>query len=198
MKTTSSGHPGQGGAARHILDATARLLRHRGYEATTTRAIAREVGLKAGSIYHHFPSKDAIVQAVVNEGVQIVFDAVTQALAALPREAGPRARIETAVRAHLSSSLENSDYTSASIRAFAFLPDHIRQQCRAERRKYEDIWRSLIEAAREAGLIKDGVSEDAVRLLLLGALNWAGEWYRPNKLTIEKIAHDFTASVLRE
>jgi TetR/AcrR family transcriptional regulator, cholesterol catabolism regulator len=186
------------GAARQILDATARLLRYRGYEATTTRAIAQDVGLKAGSIYHHFPSKDAIVQAVVNEGVEVVRDAVVAALAALPADAGPRKRIEAAVQAHLLSSLEHSDYTSASIRAFAFLPDHIRVECRTERRRYEDVWRVLVEAAHDAHCFAPDVSADAVRLLLLGALNWAGEWYRPNGLSIEKIAHDFTSCVLRD
>lgn len=182
--------------ARMILDAAARLLRSHGYEATTTRSIAQQVGLKPGSIYHHFASKDEIVAAVVSEGVRIVADAVVSELAALPAGAEVPTRIETAIRAHLLSSLKNSDYTSASIRAFAFLPDHIRTQCRDERRRYEDIWRMLMQEAHEGGLIAVGVSPDAVRLMLLGALNWAGEWYRPGGLSIEKIAQDFTASIL--
>jgi TetR/AcrR family transcriptional regulator, cholesterol catabolism regulator len=190
--------PVRKGAARQILDATARLLRYHGYEATTTRAIAQEVGLKAGSIYHHFPSKDVIVETVVIEGVQIIVDAVVAALAALPADANPRIRVGTAVRTHLLSSLEHSDYTSASIRAFAFLPEHIRAQCSKVRSKYEDIWRLLVGDAHQAHCIAADVSPDAVRLLLLGALNWAGEWYQPNGLSIDKIAHDFTASILRE
>lgn len=187
-----------GGAARQILDAAARLLCRKGYEATTTRAIADMVGIKAGSIYHHFPSKDAIVGAVVNEGVRVVLDAVASALAALPPDADPRRRIETAARMHLLSSLENSDYTSACIRTFAFLPDRIRADCREERRRYEEIWRTLVGDAQEAGLIAPGISADSVRLLLLGAVNWAGEWYRPDgPLSIDKIASDFASAVTR-
>jgi len=186
------------GAARQILDAAARLLRHKGYEATTLRAIALEVGIKAGSIYHHFPTKDDIIQRVVNEGVRVVHEAVTEALAALPDDAGPRLRLETAVRAHLLSSLEHSDYTSASIRAFSFLPRNVRENCRVERRNYEEIWREIIADADRSGLLAEGVSEDAVRLMLLGAVNWAGEWYRPGRLSIQKIAHDFAASVVCE
>jgi TetR/AcrR family transcriptional regulator, cholesterol catabolism regulator len=33
-------------------------------------------------------------------------------------------------------------------------------------------------------------------LLLLGALNWAGEWYRPDRMDIDDISRDFAASIL--
>lgn len=184
------------GAARQILDATARLLREKGYEATTVRAIAQAVGIKAGSIYHHYPSKEVIVQQVVNEGVRVVHEAVEQELAALPAGAGPGARLEAAIRGHLLSSLQYSDYTSASIRAFSFLPEGVREACRKARRDYEEVWRTIVADAARAGLLPQDASEDAVRLLLLGAVNWAGEWYRPGgRLDIGKIAADFAATV---
>ena len=192
---TSEAGPERANAAGLILDTAARLMRQKGYEATTIRDIAREVGIKAGSIYHHFPSKDDIVQRVVDEGVKVVHEAVVSALAALPPNTTPRKRLETAVRAHLLSSLRHSDYTSASIRAFAFLPPKVRAECRVERRKYEDVWRTVIADLGRAGLIPPGTSQDSVRLLLLGAVNWAGEWYRPGRLGIDKIARDFAASI---
>ena len=185
------------GARRQILNAAAHLLKHRGYEATTTRAIAAAVGIKGGSIYHHFPSKDAIVGEVVNEGVRVVFDAVVAALAALPARSSPRRRLETAIRAHLLSSLEHSDYTSACIRTFAFLPEAVRRECRAERRRYEKLWQDLVDQLCDARLVASNVSPDSLRLLLLGAVNWAGEWYRPGRMGIDEIARDFAASVLR-
>jgi AcrR family transcriptional regulator len=195
----TAGPPGKAeppGVRQQVLDATALLLRRKGYEATTTRAIAEHVGIKGGSIYHHFPSKDAIIAEVVNIGVRVVYDAVAQAIAALPATATPRQRIEAAIKAHLLSSLEHSDYTSASIRAFAFLPSEIRTACRAERYRYEDLWRSLVSELYKAKLIDPKISKDSLRLLLLGALNWAGEWYRPDRMDIDKIARDFAASVV--
>jgi AcrR family transcriptional regulator len=188
---------GSRGARREILDAAALLLRDRGYEATTTRAIASAVGIKGGSIYHYFPSKDAIVAEVVNEGVRVVFDAVLAALAALPANATPRRRLERAIQAHLLSSLEHSNYTSASIRTFTFLPSAVRRECRAERRRYEDLWRDLVSELYGAALIDPEISPDSVRLLLLGALNWAGEWYRAGRADIDAISRDFAACVLR-
>jgi TetR/AcrR family transcriptional regulator, cholesterol catabolism regulator len=195
--TAATAAPVELGARRQILNAAAKLLRHRGYEATTTRAIATAVGIKGGSIYHHFPSKDAIVGEVVNEGVRVVYDAVEKALSALPAKATPRRRLEAAIKAHLLSSLEHSNYTSASIRAFAFLPDSVRRDCRIERRRYEVLWEKLVSELYKVGLIDPEISPDSIRLLLLGALNWAGEWYRPDRMGIDDISRDFAASILR-
>ena len=163
---------------------------------TTIRAIAREVGIKAGSIYHHFRSKDDIVQRVVNEGVRVVYEAVVGALATLPPNTSPRKRLEIAVRAHLLSSLEHSNYTSASIRAFAFLLLNVRQECRVERKKYEDVWRKIIADLGEAG-IDFTRARHRIRFdyCCSARMNWAGEWYRPGCLSIDKIARDFAASI---
>jgi AcrR family transcriptional regulator len=189
--------PAETGARRQILNAAAYLLKHRGYEAATTRAIATAVGIKGGSIYHHFPSKDAIVGEVVNEGVRVVYDAVEKALKTLPVSAAPRRRLEAAIKAHLLSSLKHSNYTSASIRAFAFLPDTVRRGCRIERKRYEALWAQLVSELYDAGLIDPDIAPDSIQLLLLGALNWAGEWYRPDRVDIDGISRDFAASILR-
>ena len=189
---------GRRGSRRDILDATARLLSRSGYEATTTRAVAAAVGIKSASLYYHFDSKDTIVLEVMNEGVDLVRRAVVEALAALPAHATPRERLGAAIEAHLLSSLEHSDYTSAGIKAFSFVPDAVRRENRERRRAYEDVWRTLIAELKEAEVIAPALSPDALRLMLLGAMNWAGEWYRPGRLTIASIARNFAAAVLRD
>lgn len=188
--------PPTSGSREEIFDAAARILSRRGYEATTTRAIAQAAGIKAGTIYHYFGSKDDIVQVVIDRGVDIVREAVVEALANAPKD-DPRRRLAAAIAAHLRSSLEYSDYTSACIRSFSFVPEKIRQKNSERRRRYEDVWRELVAELRAAGALRDDVSADSVRLLLLGAMNWAGEWYRPDRLTIEQIADDFALTVLK-
>jgi hypothetical protein len=57
------------------------------------------------------------------------------------------------------------------------LPAELRKTCRLQRHRYEDIWRELVVDASKAGYVPEGVNLDAARLMLLGAVNWAGEWY---------------------
>jgi AcrR family transcriptional regulator len=50
-------------AREHILDVAIRLFRKDGFDETTMRAVASEVGMALGLTYHYFPSKEALVMA---------------------------------------------------------------------------------------------------------------------------------------
>ena len=187
--------PVAGRARTEILDAAAVLLGRDGYQAATVRAIAARVGIKAASIYHHFPSKDAIVQAVLDRGVAVVHEAVVAALAALPADASAGLRLRAALRAHLGASLEHGAYTYAAVRGFGSVPAAVRAPNRGVRRAYEDLWRGIVADLQAEGLIDPAISPDGVRLLLLGALNWANEWYRPGGLSLDAVADAFARVV---
>ena len=50
-----------------LLQAAARCLARKGYEATTTRDIAAEANVSAGTLYNYFPSKEALIEALAEE-----------------------------------------------------------------------------------------------------------------------------------
>ncbi len=89
-----------------LLDAAARFFRERGYVGTTMRAITSQASVEAGSIYYHYRSKEELIGAVLDDGMTELSNAVRQAIAALPAQAGARDRIETAVATHLAAILE--------------------------------------------------------------------------------------------
>ncbi len=178
---------------RAILDATARILRAKGYHATTLREIAAVVGIKSGSIYYHFASKDEIVAAVMNDGVDHVREQVERTLASLPAAIPPEKRLEAAIRSHLHALLEYSDYTSAGLKAYGDAPEFVRAAAQPHRRQYEDLWRELIEELLQSGHAPVGISGEALRLAILGVMNWSPEWYRPRKHAIDDLARQFAA-----
>jgi AcrR family transcriptional regulator len=49
-----------------LLDATERVLTERGFLATTTNHIAGQAGVSIGTLYHYFPSKESLIEAVVH------------------------------------------------------------------------------------------------------------------------------------
>jgi AcrR family transcriptional regulator len=81
----------RGEATRGQLIAVAtRMFAERGYEDTSIEAVLREAGVSRGSLYHHFPSKEALFEAVAEDmetsvGVQTLAaaDGITEPLAAL-------------------------------------------------------------------------------------------------------------------
>ena len=52
----------------HLIDVATRLFAAHGYDGTSVAAVLAESGVSRGSLYHHFPGKDALFWAVL-EGV---------------------------------------------------------------------------------------------------------------------------------
>lgn len=160
-----------------ILESAAKLFRRQGYSATTLRQIAAMAEIKAGSIYYYFDSKETILNEVLRRGLLSVFEAVKTAV----QEAGKvthRRRIGLAIEAHLVALLEASDFTSANIRIYGQLPEHLKKPHRPLRRAYARYWDQLFLDARRAGEIRADIEIVPLRIFVLGALNWTIEWFR--------------------
>jgi AcrR family transcriptional regulator len=171
-----------------ILEGAAKLFRRQGYSATTLRQIAAMAEIKAGSIYYYFDSKEAILNEVLQRGLLRVFEAVRTAL----KHAGKvshRRRIGLAIEAHLVALLEASDFTSANIRIYGQLPEHLKKPHRPMRRSYARYWDQLFLNARRAGEIRADIEIVPLRIFVLGALNWTIEWFSfSNKDAVLKLA----------
>ena len=166
---------------QQILDVAAKLFRARGYTETSLRDIGKQVGMKAGSIYYHFTSKEELATEVLRIGVRRVHHAVVLAVEALGPTADAKSRLRAAMVAHLETLLDESDYTSAHIHCFPYVPEGLRGQLSSERKEYEEIWRKLLDDAAADGVLTPGVDRAAARLAILGALNWSLEWYDPKQ-----------------
>ena len=83
-----------------ILRAAAHLFVTRGFARTTVRELAAEVGILSGSLFHHFKSKAAILEAVMEEVIELNLDRMQRALAAAR---SPRARLRALIRCELTS-----------------------------------------------------------------------------------------------
>jgi AcrR family transcriptional regulator len=184
----------ESGSRRLILDTAARLLRSGGYHQTTLREIAEAVGIAKASLYYHFASKEEIVEAVANDGVRFVHEAVSQALAD-NADAPSRTRLEGAIAAHLTALHGNSDYTSASIKAFSFGAIPAPESVRRVRRAYEEVWRGLIAEMQAADVLSPERSAETLRYFLLGALNGSIDWQRPGRFDATELAREFTALI---
>src|SRR5260370_8655171 len=180
-------------SGQQILEVAAKLFRARGYTETSLRDIGKQAGMKAGSLYYHFASKEELAAEVLRIGVQKVHQAVVMSLDALGRTANARSKLEAAMTAHLETLLDESDYTSAHIRCFPYVPHTLRTQLTSPRLNSEAVLRGLLDDVAESDALPSGTDRNAARLVILDALNWSLEWYdpargRPSELTRTLIA----------
>lgn len=179
-----------------VLDAAARAFREHGYAATTLNDIADAAGLKTASLYYHFSSKEELVEEVLRIGTTLVLDTVKARLAALPAGASFRERLQVAVHGHLDTLLSLTDYTSADIRIIGQVPAEVRNRVWLLREEYGEIWQDMLVRAQKAGEIRAGADLGLLRMLILGTLNYATEWYKPGRKPVRAVADEATAMIL--
>lgn len=183
---------------KQILDAAAKVLARRGYAGAQMSEIAEEAGTQSGSLYYHFESREELIEEVLREGVTSAFARTRRVVDALPVRVSPRERLEAAVRAHLRFQLIESDYARAAVRSIGQYPDDMWARVNAQFRAYGKFFDGLIVAAIQAGQIESEVDRSALRMLILGAANWAPEWYRSDgPSSVEEIADLLVRLVFR-
>src|SRR3954464_4705195 len=90
-----------GNRRRALLVGAARLFRRKGFDATSTRDIAAAAGMQSGSPFYHFRSKQALLFAVMEEGMRHAVERERQAIVATARPAlVPAEQLRVLVRNH--------------------------------------------------------------------------------------------------
>jgi AcrR family transcriptional regulator len=173
-----------------LLLAAARHFTRGGFEAASMRDIAREVGMLAGSMYYHFASKEALIEAVYALGVGQVTESVDRATAGVR---GPWPRLEAACVGHLEALLADSPFARVMTADLSRLPTQLRRRLVQERDAYEHRFVVLVA---DLNLPPD-IDRQLLRLHLLGALNWAPTWYRPGRALPADIARSLVRSLRR-
>lgn len=165
-----------------ILLAAADVLRRNGYESTTMKDIAGEVNLTAASLYHHFKSKDALLLAVMEAGLERVI-AGLEPIVDSDQSASDRLRQMIAL--HIGGVTSNTAVGAAMVYEIRWLQT---LDCEAElmaqrdavfalRSKFERLFRRVVQDGIDSG---EFISTDAniFTKTMLGAHNWVGVWYQ--------------------
>lgn len=167
-----------------LLDAAASQFAAKGYRASTIRDIAAAVDMLPGSVYYHFPSKQALLLSVYEEGVNRIRSRLDESIAG---ETDPWSRLRKAAEAHLETILDQSAYACVINRVSPDQVPEIEQELIGLRTEYENRFVALVDELP----LQEDTDRGLLRLMLLGALNWAQVWYRPDLTSITDIARAF-------
>ena len=148
---------------REILDTARQLLTTTGYARLSMRNIANKIGYSATSIYLYFDSKDDLVHALIDEGVELLGTRLAEANASAST---PDARLEVMCRAYVSFGMERPEYYEIM---YVLHPEYIK---RYPAEKYRKARRNLeIMAVAIQDGIASGVFKD-VEPMLAANLAW--------------------------
>jgi TetR/AcrR family transcriptional regulator, cholesterol catabolism regulator len=172
---------------RRILDAAAQVLSAKGYAGFRLNDVAANAELQTPAIYYYYPSRDDLIEEVMWAGIADMREHVIAVLDALPADVSALDRLLTAVEAHLRHELEISDYTTAAIRNAGQVPPGIRKRQILEEQRYGDVWRRLINDMARSGELRADLDLYMAQMLVLGALNWAVEWWDPRRGSLDAV-----------
>lgn len=177
-----------------LLRVCARLFREKGFDGTTIRDISDAAGMHSGSPFYHFPNKQEMLLAVMEQGLA---EGLRRSEAVLAERLPPEEKFRRLVRAHLGTILEDgNDFIPVLLYDWRSLTPANRRRVIALKDRYDALWQRVLDELARAGRI----SGDAqlARLLVLGAVNWAAQWYRPGgRLSLDEIATQASRLLLK-
>ncbi|MBB5867241.1 AcrR family transcriptional regulator [Allocatelliglobosispora scoriae] len=178
-----------------ILGSAAALFANKGVAATTVRQIADEVGILSGSLYHHFDSKEGMVDEIMSAYLE---DLQTRFRHVLARATDPRQRVHNLVVAslevveahpHAAEIYQNDVNYLLQFERFAYLKN--------AGEEVRNTWLQVIEEGIAQGAFRGDLDAKILHRLMRDAVWLSVRWFTPSAdYTITHLADDCTSLFL--
>lgn len=178
-----------------ILASAAEMFARKGVSATTVREIADAVGVLSGSLYHHFESKDAILDEVLRrylEAIQTRYDEVLASDGTAPE------RLHKLVLASLLTAAEQPHASAIYQNELNYLREQPRYKpIQTYATDIQRTWLKIIKEGVADGSFRDDIEPRVFYRLLRDAVWLSVRYNRPsNSYPTERMAADVTSIFL--
>ena len=183
---------------KQIRASSQRVLKEKGYAATSVRDIAKALDMEPASLYSHFKSKEDILKITCFEMADR-FELAVKEVNDIYFNAEEKLRI--AIKLHVEILTQNLDSALIFIRDWRNLTGKSHTDFISKRNVYEEGFREIVQTGIDEGIFNETDKKFAA-LTILSSVNWIVEWYQPDgKLNAEEIANklsDFILSGLKK
>ena len=175
-----------------IYYVAAKIFCDKGYDATSMSDIADAVGITKAGIYHYVKSKQDLLFAIMNFGMdRLEIQVITPARAVIDAEQ----RLRAILRNHALLIIEGSrpeGYSPLTVlndEMAGLTPTH-RRKVQLRKRAYLNLLRDTLRQLKDEGKLKD-VDATVASFSLFGMLLWLSRWYKPDgRLTGDEVANE--------
>ncbi|WP_292786917.1 MULTISPECIES: TetR/AcrR family transcriptional regulator [unclassified Microbacterium] len=193
MQTTRRGRPGYD--QQGILAVAVAAFNEHGYDATSIGMLAERLGLSKSAIYHHFGSKDEMLDRALDSalgGLEAVVDAPR------PVDAGAAdavARLEHVLRGAVHVLVDQLPAVTLLLRVRG--NTDVERRALTRRRAFDRRITALVAEAQAEGALRSDIDAAVVARLTFGMINSIVEWYRPGgREGADRLADDVVAIAL--
>ena len=196
MPAASTPEPTNGPSRRdELLAIAAGLFAERGFKNTTVRDIADAAGILSGSLYHHFDSKESMVDELLDTFQTELwkkYDAITAS------DLTPKGKLTAVVRASFEAIGEHHSEVAIFQSDALYLATFERFGYLIERnRKFRTLWTRLLEDGVASGELRADLDVALVYRFLRDTVWVAVRWYRPGgTLTPADVADQYLSILL--
>ena len=168
---------GASGRRRELLSIAAELFAERGLRATTVRDIAEAAGILSGSLYHHFASKEAIVDEILSDFLDGLFGEYRRIV---DSDESARVKLEMLIR----SSFQAIHDRPHDVAIYQDEVKHLRGKPRfgylGERNtEFREMWQAVLRTGVDDGQFKPELDLQLTYRFLRDTVWVAVRWYRP-------------------
>ncbi|QYJ04922.1 TetR/AcrR family transcriptional regulator [Nocardioides panacisoli] len=160
-----------------LLQIAAELFAEKGFRNTTVRHIADAAGILSGSLYHHFDSKESMVDEILRSFQEELFG---QYDAILASDADARTKLEEAVRVSFAAIDQHPHEVAIFQNDAGHLGAHERFGYLAERNaQSRQVWVTLLEEGVRTGVLRPDLDVTLTFRFIRDTVWVAVRWYRP-------------------
>ncbi|MDS1271534.1 TetR/AcrR family transcriptional regulator [Lipingzhangella sp. LS1_29] len=158
-----------------LVDVAAELFARHGFEGTSVQTVVEAAGVTKGAMYHHFTSKDDLLYEIY---ARVLRTQINQLLRIAELDLPVDQRVHAAAVDVVESTIASLDDSIIFFRSMHQLGPDKQMQVRAERRRYHERFRDMIEEGQRTGVFSSAVPADLVVDYHFGAVHHLSTWYR--------------------
>lgn len=174
---TREDEAGAGNRRAELLSIAAGLFAEKGFKNTTVRDIADASGIQSGSLYHHFDSKESMVDEILSTFQEELFGSYDEILTSTD---DPRTKLERAVQVsfeaidrhrHEVAIFQNEADYLGGFERFAYLAERNAQS--------RLVWITLLDDGVRSGALRSDLDIELTYRFIRDTVWVAVKWYRP-------------------
>jgi AcrR family transcriptional regulator len=175
-----------------MLSGAVGVFNEQGYDATSVAALTERLGLSKAALYHHFDSKEQVLDASLERALGPL-EAVLDTPEATNGAA--IARLAAVLRGAVQVLVAELPHVTLLLRVRG--NSDVERRALDRRRAFDQRIAGLVRDAQREGSVRSDIEASVAARLLFGTVNSIVEWYRPGgPETAERLADDVVAVAL--